>query len=214
MQENPLKGILSVVAVALIAILILQFAPYEIAQTAIREHGPIEVASVLTYIYAAIVAFFVAMQGRWQGGYLAGTILMLFASRELDYHVKFTTMNFAKTRFFISHKVPMIEKVIVTFVLLAILYLVISFLKNNWSLMKEGLSKKSAIAYTAIPAMIMMPFTKILDSTPKILRDHFHLPITPELRQVTTIVEEVFELAIPALFLLALMQFYFAKKKA
>ncbi len=212
-QIRPLRGFLAIFGLAVLAVILLQMQPYEVAKPIIKEHGPIETASVFIYIAAGSMAIYLAMKNHWERALMAALFIFLMGARELDAHVKFTSMNFAKTRFFISPKVPMIEKVWVTIFLIALVAGLYYFAKIHWKNFVIAMKEGRSYVYTMVLAIGFVPLSKILDSLPKALRDHFHIPVTDELRLFTGIFEEVMELMIPALFLLAMIQFLRYKSK-
>jgi len=180
--------------------------PANTRQHIIGEDGPIESASVFFYFLGAVVSWILAKKKFLGCSYSAGFILSLFALRELDFHVRFTTMGIFKTRYFLSPDVPWSEKVIVTAILLSILLLLLKFITANWRIFITAIRDRKPYAISLLSGILLLPISKLLDSSPRIIMQNVGLKLHAKVVFVCSYFEETLELAIPILFLIALLQ--------
>ncbi len=195
------------VAVALVitAIGVLSGFPFseERLNALTKEDGWIEVATVVVYGVALLSLLSCC---RFEPAFFAQSafVVGLLAARELDLHKAFTTDSVLTTRFFFRDHVPVPEKVIAGLVVVALLIVVLHYLRN-WRRLRDGLKARTPAALSAALAILLLPAAKFLDAFGRLLRG-FGIEITFNIDAVG-IVEESLELAIPAVIALAAAQY-------
>ena len=162
-----------------------------LAKFLIRENGPVESFSIIGYFLAFITAIILQSKGRISFGTGAAVILLTMGLRELDFHDRFTTMSFTKSRFYISDTVPLNEKIIVVIIVLILAWFIGSFFKKQFHPFLAALKNKDKAAILALNGIIFTIISKLLDSTPVLFAQ---------------IVEESMEFAIPYFFLAAMLR--------
>ena len=182
-------------------ILLLNFLPMPTGLALVKENGVIESFSAIGYFTGAVVAVFIAVRMQWQTGFSVGTFMILFGLRELDFHARFTTMGIFKTKFYLSSQVGVTEKSIVTLIVVLLIAFIFRFLKNHVGGFINDFKKGIPHIVTASAGLLCLPICKILDGGFRWLDDMgqgYRLAF----------IEESIELAIPYLFIIAMLQFY------
>ena len=181
------------------------YLPRGIARGLLHEGGMVEAATVAFYIAAAAAAGWQAARLRWTDGTLIGILLASFAMRELDFHTRFTSMGVLKSRYYLDSTIPAIQKVFAALVLLGLLTLAVSvFVRNRRSFMR-AIRSGYAPAWAVAVGVLCLPASKAIDRAPALIRDHAPAPLLADTRFAFLVIEECMELAIPILFLWALL---------
>jgi len=175
--------------------------PYEM----VREHGPIETLSAAGYFYFCLFLFHFNSIGAVQTSFAPGLFVFLLGLRELDFHQRFTTMGVFKTKFFISPGVPVVEKIIVTILLVAVLIYGIIYLRRALPTFKGDLLDGRPSSLSIACAVGCAVLSKFLDGNSEIFGDMF--PMVENFETFSITVEECLELFIPVFFLQALLQY-------
>ena len=171
-----------------------------------KENSIIETASVVGHLVAAGWLFYTGMRGKHHPSLLTGLLVLLLGLRELDFHSRFTTMGIFRTKFFISPDVPLIEKTVGIVIVTLLAFAIITFCRQNYSIFIQSLRVRKAWAINTSLAIAFMVITKWLDSGPDSLEWIISL-IHSDPVMCMWIFEEVMEMAIPALILLAIFQY-------
>lgn len=183
---------------------VLMVVPENTYEAMIKENGPIENLSALGYILGAIWLFIRSFRIRNYDCLWSGVIILFLALRELDFHVRFTTMGIFKSRYYLSGDVPFGEKIIVTFIVSAMLITLIWFFSKHWKHLLSEIVKGKTWALSVATAIVLAVFTKMLDRLNSELSE-FILKFTQiPTERLFQISEEVLELGIPILLLLAI----------
>ena len=95
----------------------------------LSESGPFEVGSIVLYLLASVVMLvpaFVGLERRmsWRGAVL----LAVLAAREANFHNRFTTEGVLRMSYYFRAHVPLTERITVAIILLALIYVAMSFL--------------------------------------------------------------------------------------
>jgi len=130
-------------------------------------------------------------------------LFIFFMLRELDCDRRFTTMSIFKSRFFTSPKVPLIEKVIGTMVILLLIYLSVSIVYRHAKDFLIGLKKRSAVSFGALLTFTFLVVSKSLDGLARNLK-WFGIAVSQRISLHTGAVEEILELGIPIVILITL----------
>jgi hypothetical protein len=182
------------------------------AERWIAEDGPVEMLSAAGYLACGALVWLWAgkkVVHQWD----VQIILLAMALRELDFHSRFTVMNVTKLRFFTSASVPWVEKTIGLAVVAVLAAALVSFGRKHADSAWRGLRTCSAVVYGVGLGVFTAMGSKLIDGLPRKLQavgvD------TPEwLRRVSCNAEEIFELGIPLLFILAVLFLIRAERRA
>ena len=159
-------------------------------ESLIVEHGPIETATALLYLLAAVVF--------WLRAERAASLLVLAGGlRELDLH---NSVTWAYV--FSSGKVPLGELLIVT-ILAGLALVFFAFVREHWKQFLAGLRQHQPQEFYGAGAVCLMVFTVSLDRFQGFLRRSYGASVA-DVVFAMWIVEETLELLIPLLFLAAL----------
>ncbi len=185
---------------------LLHYLPGHLARAAQSENGPIENATVLLYLVGAVLACVFGKKGLWGKGYTGGFALFLLALRELDFHTRFTAKTLTQGNFLISARVPPGEKIIGLVVYIIVAALLVRLIAASRPLF-SAVRNRRPYAISTFSGILLIPISILLDKTARILdkRGEADAFLTCQL------FEEAFELAIPLLFVIALLQW---KKEA
>lgn len=192
----------------------LLFLPGTLAAILIKENGLIEIAQCTGYAAGALISWSYAKRGIWKGGLNGGTVLLLLALRELDFQRSFTGISITRTKFYFSAQVPILIKVIGGCIALSMLSALMLLIARNTRSLVQGMRERKEWAFSAASGVILLPVALILDASLRFL-EFFGIRASKEAHLAKTVFEEMTELAIPSLFLIALIQYgVSASKKA
>jgi len=174
----------------------------------LREGGLIEQLSAVGYF---ICIFFFLFQGKKRletASFLLLNVFLLFLGlRELDFHSRFTTMGIFKTRFYVSPDVPFSEKIIGTVVILFLIFTAIYIFKRHSKDFLTGLVNNKFWSIGVFLGLALMVISKIVDSQADFV-ELVLARIGVEWNPMSVNVEEMMELAIPIMFLFAILSRY------
>lgn len=182
----------------------LRLLPDKIAVMLVEENGPIENAQVIFYMAGAIISWVYAKKRIWNSGLKGGFILMFLALRELDLQKRFTDISITRTKFYFSPDIAILTKIAGGIIVIGILFVVITFITSNARILFRSVKNRENCAIFTFTGIILLPVATIIDGSLRFLKA---LGIqTGENAYLTkTIFEETVELAIPVLFLVALL---------
>lgn len=203
-REAPyLPALVVLLSIALMVFLLL-LLPRHIPRAAQIENGPIENATVVLYVAGAVLAWVFGKRKIWRKGYTGGAMLLLFALRELDFHTRFTAKSLSQWDFLISSRAAPSEKVIGLAVYFIVAVLLARLLVDS-RLLLNAVRSRRPYAISTLSGIFLIPVSKLLDSTAKFLRKK-GMEVNDDVFLTWQLLEEAFELAIPLLFLIALLQ--------
>ena len=208
--EYNLGGVWAIVSFVVVFSAGMSLLPAETVNYLFKENGIIETASVVGHLVACGWLFYTGLRGNHKPSLLTGLFILLLGLRELDFHSRFTTIGIFRTKFFISPDVPLIEKTVGTVIVALLAYAIITYCRQNYSLFIKSLRAGKAWAFNTSLAIAFMVLSKWLDSGPDSLEWIISL-IHRDPVMCMWIFEEVMEMAIPALILLAIFQYRHTK---
>lgn len=177
-----------------------------------REGRLIEDVTVVLYLCVVLYLLFVA-SGRRRFRYHSAFVVLLFTLRELDMHSRLTSIRINNFSYYIEPTTPLLERVAVGAVLLISLYALIRYMINYGRKLVSGVRNRYASALTVAAALLITLITKLLDSAPRILRESFATTLSREVKTPMRVIEEILELGIPLLMLLACLQYWTLVRK-
>ena len=186
-------------------IVLLNIVPPEQRKFLLSEAGPIEMGSVIAWFACSAFLILLYMKNIWKGGIAASVICFAFALRELDFQKKFTVMSIDKINFYIESKAPIMEKLIVSLIVLFLFYLIFDLIWKNYIFVWQKLKEKNILFILIAIAISLLPLSKILDRFPNRLKEA-GISVSQTIKLHASMWEEVIELIIPLLFLLLILQ--------
>ncbi len=205
-SPSPYPDLLIILFGLVVINIYLALVPQYVSLMLVRENGLVEILSVVAYLFAVILLFRKTAVEKVPYGYSSSFLLLLFAMRELDFHKRFTTMGTFKTKYYLSNSVPIVEKIVVVCIMLSLVVFTLMYLKKNVpSFLKKVRAKVGYCIIVAI-AICSMFFSKFMDSYSEPLKKVFaYFYGNPD--HLSRIIEETAELAIPVLFILAIVYY-------
>gem|GEM_PF-1591204 len=182
------------------------FLPKDLAAELIDEDGIVETLQFVLYILGAIICIVYRALKIWDDGLSASFLLTMLALRELDFQVKFTEISITRTKFYFSPDVSITAKILGGLVVLSILSVLIIFAWRNLSILIKGVRNNKTWSIFAFNGLIYIILAMIIDRSLTIL-DIIGFEDTIKMEFTKTFFEELSELAIPALFLSALITY-------
>ena len=200
-----LPALVVLLSVVLTALVLLQL-PHHIAVAVQRENGPIENATVVLYGAGAVLAWVFGKRRLWGRGYTGGLLLLVLGLRELDFHTRFTTRSITQVNFLLHAHVPPGEKVIGLGVYLLVTVLVVRLIKGSRSLF-SAVRNRRPYAISTFSGIFLIPVSVLFDKwITRILRKRGGMTIDDDLYLACQLLEETLELAIPLMFVIAMLQ--------
>ncbi|MFO8049723.1 MAG: hypothetical protein R6U29_11875 [Desulfosudaceae bacterium] len=183
-------------------ILLLQGVEPSLAEKLTRENGLVEDLTVVGYGIALVL---MAVLLRGLKHYFWFLLLVLaMALRELDFHARFTSMTTTSTRFYVSPEVPVVEKIIALVVFFLLLYGLIRLAISYLPALVAGLKNGRPEAVGVFLGFLLAVTAKLLDGLSRKLAD-FGIDLSAGGSLIAECVEEVLELGIPVMFILAVL---------
>ena len=196
-------GLYGLVLLGLIALIIfLESVNLDLRHTIIKEGGPIESLSAIGYFICVILLFFTGKE--YRGCLYTIFILFVFGLRELDFHARFTTISLSKIKFYVSPDVPVMEKVIGATFILLLLYSIIRLVKIHFGDFIIAIKQMEPHSIGVFFGILFLFFAKTLDGFARKFAS-IGVTIGSEASQITTAIEEVLELGIPLMFIIAIV---------
>lgn len=207
MFNHPFTGVRLAVSVSLAAFILWCLAPVDTVIHLMEEGQLVETLTLYAYTITLLYLIFrpglsIHLLTR------CALILVLFAmmAREADLHKSIAHMSMLKLRFW-TGDLPLTDKLMAFMILFPIiaacLYLLGKYGKKVWSRAKAG----EAWAITTVTVFLLIPLTNIFDRSLGLLKEAFgwHGPLW--LVALQTSQEELLEMSLPLLALVAVEQF-------
>ena len=172
-----------------------------------REGNLIENLTVILY-FSGIVYLLLIASGDWKFRYHSAFVVSLFVLRELDMHSRLTSIRINNFNYYIEPTTPLVERVAVGAVLLICVYVLIRYVMNYGRHLVFGLRSRYGYSLTTAAALLVMLIAKLLDSAPRILHENFAIILSSEVKTPMRVIEEMLELGIALLILLACLQYW------
>ncbi|MFP4039004.1 MAG: hypothetical protein ACLFS7_00560 [Desulfosudaceae bacterium] len=183
-------------------IFLLQGVDPSLAEELTRENGPVENLTVVGYGIALVL---MAVLLRGLKHYFWFLLLVLaMALRELDFHARFTSITTTSTRFYVSPEVPVVAKIIALAVFFLLLYGLIRLAVSYLPALVAGLKSGRPEAVGVFLGIFLAVIAKLLDGLSRKLAD-FGVDLSAGASLTAECVEEVLELGIPVMFILAVL---------
>ncbi|WP_136796529.1 hypothetical protein [Desulfosediminicola ganghwensis] len=184
----------------------LLYVPEDLLDLLIEENGPIEMMTAVGLFVAAVLLLWSGYMKRQQFHFTSGIVVLCLGLRELDFHCRFTTMGIFKSRFFLSEKVPVNEKIIGSVIVLLMFFGLIWYTKAYYKRFMINLRNGQMASICIALAMGIAIFSKTLDRMSDQLNALISSLLFIDPTTFIRILEETSELAIPFFILLAIME--------
>lgn len=172
----------------------------------IQEGGPIEQLSAAGYFICLIMLLFLRI-GDTRTHLSVMLLVLILGLRELDFHVLFTPMSMEKIKFYWSPDVSIHSKVVGASIILSLLLCCAYLMKKHlWGVIKS-LKRLDPDAVGLFLGLAFIGIAKSLDGIQRKLGD-FHFSITQSMMELTTVGEEILELGIPYMFIIAIVAYH------
>ncbi|HEX2542456.1 MAG TPA: hypothetical protein VHM00_15400 [Caldimonas sp.] len=173
----------------------------------LEEGGPVETATVYLYVLAAACVLLARLPSLRRVDKAAiGIVLIAFAAREADLHVSLFEFSILKASFYHRHATPG-QIVAALAILLPVVLSFLLLLRRHGGLWLAAPSRWRAPVVTVTTFVVLMLATKVFDRMPAVLVELRILDAMPAaLRNVLLALEEVLEMALPLLAILAVVQ--------
>lgn len=172
-----------------------------------RENGPVEAPSAALHFLVALVLLWVVARG----GPAVFLVLMLLAvamgGRELHIHKAFTSGSMTRIAYYLNPEVMLLERVAVAGFLLAVVAGVLYAAWQYSGTFLQRLRERDSASWSLATGALMVPLLKAVDSTPRWVRDLSDLSFSESGLALMLSLEEVMELFLPIVFLLAVVQY-------
>jgi hypothetical protein len=205
LNRSKVVPFLKIAAVYVLLVVGIYLLPEKIAHEMVKENGLIEVLSAAGYFLLCVFLIRFNYTGAIKTGFAPVFFLFFLGLRELDFHVRFTTMGIFKTKFFVSPQVPFTEKIIVTLFILSLIAYGVIYLRRTLPGFKKDLPSGWPYAFSIVAAVGCVFISKLLDGNSKIFEALFPMLENPRMLSVT--MEECLEMFIPVFFIRALFQY-------
>ncbi|GKT08181.1 hypothetical protein [Desulforhabdus sp. TSK] len=173
----------------------------------IQEGGPIEQLSAVGYFICLMTLLFFRI-GDAKTHLSVMFLVLMLGLRELDFHVLFTPMSMEKIKFYWSPDVSIHSKVVGASIILSLLLCCAYLMKKHlWGIIKS-LKRLEPDAVGLFLGLAFIGIAKTLDGMQRKLGD-FHITITRNMMELTTVAEEILELGIPYMFIIAVLAHHY-----
>lgn len=211
---NPVFVLISLVLAVLAAIFgYVMTLPPEVAHRVTMEGGFVEVGSSVGYFICVAALIFWGRMTFVKRRYYLLILLIALGLRELDFDKAFTAEGIFKSKFLISDHVPFIEKVIGGVVLLILLVCIVHMVRNHFKSFFIGLFRFYEVEFAIGVGFAFIVISKAIDGIERKL-DSLGLSITEHTAEIVEYGEEILELGISLMFLIAIYAHFSAKFKA
>ena len=180
--------------------------PKEVFAALFAETGPYEVMSIVLWVtLGGLLLLSLPLQPR---SVLAMAVLsFVFAAREADWHKKFTVMSLEKIKFYLSPDVPVLQKILGGIVFIAVTIALIYLAKRLYNYLVHENGLRSPLGQLLVLPAVLLPLSKILDRIASQIYEIFGIRLPETISQLIAAYEEGLEMALPALFIVALLLF-------
>lgn len=204
------------IAVAMTCVVVAVYAGMEpdSIRSVIREDGPVESASALLYfVVAGWILVLSRIPSYSESRFLVASALVsvLFGLRELDFNTRFTTDSVTKINYFLDPMISLEEHLMAGTVMVLIIGGFIAYAVAYAPRLRAALHVRSPAGISLLTVVVLLPLTKVIDRLPNKLKEDEIMNVSESTRLFANLLEEVLELGIPALMLLALVQSWYGR---
>lgn len=170
----------------------------------IREHRGVELASALLYLWTAAV--WIALHGRrelvrkWQ----IPAVLLMMGAREFDLDKSLTSVGLLKSNLYLTAQAPIWERLLAVAVLALTVTVLVRLARHQGRSFLIGLRRGAMVDVAVLTGILLAIFAKTIDGLGRKLQG-FGVELDAALANRFRGVEEVAELFVPLLFLLAIL---------
>lgn len=176
------------------------------AHAVFSEQGPFELLSVPLWVMLAAWCFDLARPiPRGQG--VCGLLAVFAAAREADWHKAFTVDSIFKSNYYFDTPAPLAEKLPAAIVAACAFALIIHALVLGLRFLRQRQAWQQAWMGTVVLGVAGLVGVKVLDRMISLAQDWFGFHIAGLAGRLIGAWEEGFEMALPIVFGLALMQY-------
>ncbi|RYH04076.1 hypothetical protein EU805_01505 [Salipiger sp. IMCC34102] len=185
-------------ALAALAMVMLDWAMLPTNRSLTREGGAIEVMSMLGYVYAAVVYLRLAQPVFWP----VPALLLFMAGREADADKRFTSEGILSTKILLRDT-PLWEKLLAVGVWVLIVASLILLIRHRGPALLRALRHGAPWALAFAAGLFLAAFSKAIDGLGRKLLT-FGIEVAQGVEHNAGLLEELLELLIPLLFLIAI----------
>ena len=203
---------LVIVLIYVVYLLLLALSlPRDIFRPLFSEQGAFEQMCVLLWFALGVM---LALHHLRSPRVLALAVLaLLFAAREADLHKAFTTMSLTKIKFYLSADVPLMEKLLGGLVLLGTVALILYAARLFYRFVLRG-GLRTPVGQVLLLPVLMLPASKLVDRFASQLYELFGIRLPETTGQIVAAFEEGMEMAMPVLFIVALLLYRAERREA
>lgn len=198
-----IAGVVLLIYLAHLTFLALSL-PKEVFDALFAETGPYEGMSIVLWVtLGGLLLLSLPLQPR---SVLAMAVLsFVFAAREADWHKHFTVMSLTKIKFYLSPDVPVMQKILGGIVFIAVTVALVYLAKRLYNYLVHEGGLRSPLGQLLILPAVLLPLSKILDRIASQIYEIFGVRLPGTMSQLIAAYEEGLEMALPALFIVALL---------
>ena len=162
--------------------------------------------SAVGYLFGAAMLARLGWEHGSKSCWYAAIIILAMALRELDFHSQFTTMGIFKSKFYVSPKVPLLEKCIGGAITLSLAWVSLKYIRTHFKTWRLALKNKQSWSVGVGAAIVFAVLSKTIDRNSDFLKWLVE-PVHYYPWLYVSSLEEVLELAIPAFLLFAIYRY-------
>lgn len=196
---------LGVALVLILAAVGLDLATLPPGASLMREHGGLELASALLYLWAAAVWMTRHGRGGLARDWQVPAVLLMMAAREFDLDKSLTTVGLLKSDLYLTAEAPVWERLLGVAVLSFVVVALVRLARRQGRGFLAGVRKGAPPQLAVFAGLAVAALAKTVDGLGRKL-EGFGLALDPSTGARIGSAEEVIELFIPLLFLVAILQ--------
>ncbi len=178
--------------------------PHDVFTLLFSEQGPFEQLSIV--LWALLGAALLLKRPLPLCLRLAtAAVAFAFAAREADLHKAYTVMSITKIKFYWSPEVPLPQKLAGGLVLLTLIALLVFLTVQLYGYVVRRRGLLTPMGQVMALPVLMLPVSKVIDRLPSQLYEMFQIVFPLTVQQLLAAFEEGMEMAMPLLFLVALL---------
>ena len=173
----------------------------------VEENGPIELLTAICY-FVCLIPLFRHKVADQKSRFLIAFVILGLGLRELDFHARFTTMEMTKIKFYVSPNVPIFEKMIGVAIIIVLFYCVMYLSKKHFLDYFTALMHMEPYAIGLFFSFLFITISLGLDGFER-KAANLGYTFTRDVSVITTVVEEVAELGIPVMIMIAITAYFY-----
>jgi len=185
---------LAVAALGVVGLVTMSQLPPTVARAAATEAGLVERATVGVLIFAIVMSLARFRFGFSEGWTQTTFLLIVYAARELDCHLRFTPDSTTRIRYYFEPDDPISIRIFVFVVMAAIAAIGLHWVLAYWPRFLRDLRDKRVWTRNVLGAIAICVVAQVIDKTTKV-------------RSFGATIEEVMELSTAVLICLAVLAF-------